>query len=749
MGKVKIYVILGILLLAFAGCGEKNESKIRLGVICSYEMAEDSTFIRKLKEQYSEKGYDVSINTLYLRSHYISPSQARIRIKAYLDSRSSKNIDMLLVKDDPALYSLLTSEHPRLKKLQVVFSGLSNPDWELLSNFGDNIRGFWDKPSYTENIKLIEKLFGKVSVELNYDTIILPFRKIADAVSIAADADCDIDSTLFSSGALNNVLMGYDKSHLPRSVVRLVPYNMLRGTDIVKYLHLYGDSSSNVFLIDRADNSTLELCESIDRPAFTTLNTLFCKDKNVIGGYFSTLDTQVTELVDLSISVYNGSCSNIQRYIQSAKQYVFDYKYLKKWNINKDKLPAGSIVIGEPLFEKYPSLLTIIICSVVALFLVLAVYIAYSVRLVRRERNLNENIEQSIEQMLLSLGNSRCVPWIYVDGKFYTDSNTKKLLHLSSTELSSDYLHEHIHPDDFEKLLPENYVLANDIKNAILRFRFRWNPTRSYQWFETHYSAVCDASGKKVISGLAVNIDSHIKRQEEIRRTSELVKKSLSKNSFFNSIMHEIRTPLNAIMGFTDILVSDEAASFDGETRQQMIDEVNVNNERLLAIINNILELSRIDSGKKVFDVQPCDVGKLLDYIYNGNAGWVSSKLEYIKNDFEGKATVSVDRDCFLGVIAQLVTNANKFTPSGHIAVGAYLHDKTHVAFYVEDTGIGIDSDEQKVIFERFYKVNPSTQGTGLGLSIAQAYVEIFGGRIVVRSAVGKGSRFEVVLPCV
>lgn len=739
-----VFLVLGLWTLL--SCNS-NRQKINVAILCSYEAGEDSSFVEKLKDEFVEKGYDADIRPFYLRSHYMSLSEGYRRLGRYLDALSVSKPDFLIVKDDPAFVTLLSSGHSKLKDYNIFFTGVNNPDWNLLSHFGSNVRGFWNRPSYDENIALIQKLYGKVSIELDFDTITLPQKSLADAVAIANSANIDVDSSFFDVGVFKGILPPTNQNNLKRSVLRVVPYNMLNGPDIIRYLHQYAESNTNFFLIDRSDNTTQELCDGIDRPVFTTLNNHFGKDVNVIGGYFSTLEMQVEELVDLALSVYLGKNNSTHRYIPSSKAYVFDSKYLKKWNVDKSKLPVDSIIVGESFSEKHFVLLLFLEIAGVVVLVILSVYIFVSIRTVRKEKELNLEIEAGLEQMVLSLGNSRSIPWTKINGKYYTDSKSKELYNLPSTELSSEYMFKHIHPDDLQNQLPENYVLENNVKNAILRFRFRIDENSEYQWYETHYSVIENAKGNRFISGLAINIDSHIRRQDEIKRTSELVKKSLSKNSFFDSIIHEIRTPLNAIMGFTDILVSDEAEMFDEATRQQMISEVNVNNERLLAIINNILEISRVDSGKKVLDVRAYEINEVLEFSYNDNIGRVDSSKEFVLIPCVDICKVNVDRDCFSSIIMQLVTNANKFSTEGKIKMGAYL-DSDRCIVYVEDSGCGISKDEQKVIFERFYKVNPSSQGTGLGLSLALAYTEKFNGTINVISELGKGSRFEISLPC-
>lgn len=207
---------------------------------------------------------------------------------------------------------------------------------------------------------------------------------------------------------------------------------------------------------------------------------------------------------------------------------------------------------------------------------------------------------------------------------------------------------------------------------------------------------------------------------------------------------HEIRTPLNAIVGFSNILAADE--ELEPDERCEYIKTINKNSD-LLLLINDILELSRLESGYMSFEFAPCGVEELVDEIYQTHQMLIPEQLEFIKDKDTVPVRINVDKGRLAQVVTNFLNNASKFTASGYIKLGyRYLPETSEVEIYVEDTGCGIPRAEQKMIFNRFYKQNEFSQGTGLGLSICQIIIEKLQGRIELHSEQGKGSRFAVIL---
>ncbi|NLX11774.1 MAG: HAMP domain-containing histidine kinase [Chloroflexi bacterium] len=228
------------------------------------------------------------------------------------------------------------------------------------------------------------------------------------------------------------------------------------------------------------------------------------------------------------------------------------------------------------------------------------------------------------------------------------------------------------------------------------------------------------------------------------------------RGQFLANMSHELRTPLNAIIGFSQTML-DFPAMYDGvelpiQYRQDM-GQVLSSGKHLLTIINDILDLSKVDAGKLDLDIQPVDIGPIVKGVLSTAVGLVGDKGDqiHIQRDFpEELPMVLGDPLRLRQVLLNLYSNAAKFTDSGYIKLQVYRQDG-EVIFAVEDTGIGIADSEKAFIFEEFRQGTSGRkkgrQGAGLGLAISQQLLRLMNGRIWFDSTLGRGSTFYLALP--
>ncbi len=216
------------------------------------------------------------------------------------------------------------------------------------------------------------------------------------------------------------------------------------------------------------------------------------------------------------------------------------------------------------------------------------------------------------------------------------------------------------------------------------------------------------------------------------------------KSAFLANMSHEIRTPLNAIVGFSNMLPDIE----DHKEMREYADIIETNTDLLLQLINDILDMSKIEAGTFDFCPSLIDVNQAMEEIEQ------SMKLRLKKNavtlaftEHLPECTLYIDKNRLLQLISNFVINAIKFTQTGSIRMGYRLKDADTIYFYVSDTGCGMSAEQCEHVFERFVKYNPFVQGTGLGLSICQMIIDRLGGAIGVESEEGKGSTFWFTLP--
>ena len=216
------------------------------------------------------------------------------------------------------------------------------------------------------------------------------------------------------------------------------------------------------------------------------------------------------------------------------------------------------------------------------------------------------------------------------------------------------------------------------------------------------------------------------------------------KSAFLANMSHEIRTPLNAIVGFAKLIGEVETE----EEKQQFIDIIDVNSELLLQLINDILDISKIEAGTLEFRFRPMNLNDLCRSELEVHKPRVKPGVELVFEERVANVEIVCDQNRLAQVISNLLNNAGKFTEEGEIRFGFDLKDGC-VEFFVQDTGMGIPPEKARNIFARFVKLNDFAAGTGLGLAISKMIVEKLDGTIGVDSEPGKGTRFHFSIPVV
>jgi len=305
-----------------------------------------------------------------------------------------------------------------------------------------------------------------------------------------------------------------------------------------------------------------------------------------------------------------------------------------------------------------------------------------------------------------------------------------------------------IHPGDLPRTRKHfNDIMLGHEPNSRLSFRLQ-NADGGYEWWEFRSTAYdgLTADIPYMVLGVCQSIQRYKDTEDElIAARDRALQADKLKSAFLANMSHEIRTPLNAIVGFSDLLKDLEA--FSSEEVQQFVETININCTLLLALINDILDLSRIESGTMDFQLSSYNLTFIMQQVYDSQRLSMPQGVE-LRTDFPegtGKDIVT-DSVRLKQVVNNLINNARKFTAKGSITLGYSMEEPGYTTVFVEDTGAGISDEDQKHIFERFYKADSFTQGAGLGLSICQTIVERLHGTITVTSKLGRGTRFEVRL---
>lgn len=252
-------------------------------------------------------------------------------------------------------------------------------------------------------------------------------------------------------------------------------------------------------------------------------------------------------------------------------------------------------------------------------------------------------------------------------------------------------------------------------------------------------------NGHKLLIGLALDVtdktDAFTNLEKAKNRAEEADK---LKSAFIANMSHEIRTPLNAIVGFSDLLQS----TTDPEEIAAYMSIININNVLLLGLIDDIIDLSKIDAGMIELKRTRCDLAHFFTELSTAiKHKETNPDVELIEINPYKQCVVMIDQNRFAQVFTHFVNNAIKFTTKGFIKMG-YEYVDNGIKVYVQDTGIGISKEKQNMVFQRFEKLNAFTQGTGLGLSVCEAIMKANGGKIGFESEEGVGSTFWAWIEC-
>ncbi|TLP80121.1 PAS domain-containing hybrid sensor histidine kinase/response regulator [Maribacter sp. ACAM166] len=330
-------------------------------------------------------------------------------------------------------------------------------------------------------------------------------------------------------------------------------------------------------------------------------------------------------------------------------------------------------------------------------------------------------------------------------GAIYISENIHEITGYTPQDYIRDpnFWASNVHPDDKERVLSR---LSSFFAKEKYRHEYRWKyKDGEYRWMSDELKIIYDKTGKPIeMVGNWKDITLRKKLESELIKSKIAADKAnRAKSQFLANMSHEIRTPMNAIIGYCQVLGNDRTLTNDQKTS---VHHINKGGEHLLGIINDILDMSKIELGKVTLSLNAFNFHNLLKDIHEMLRIVMADKNLQFSIDIGSDVPEIIysDESRIRQVLFNLMGNAAKFTKKGSVRLVAYLNENK-IMIEVSDTGIGIPEDEQELIFNAFEQTDQGTKtagGTGLGLTIGQQLARLMNGQLTVKSKIGFGSTF-------
>lgn len=459
----------------------------------------------------------------------------------------------------------------------------------------------------------------------------------------------------------------------------------------------------------------------------------------ILGGFFVSPEEIHANVLDGVIDlISNKNMRDVPFRLPSDGDPYISYPKLLSLELPESICPSDTIFLEKPKtfweLYKYYVLVGGAVFIVLFTFLVIWLFAKNKIRIRKDYNSLVNSMPIGYMQAIVDLdreGTVKSVHYVGQNEALKTIVNDHNLRSLNSEEYANMW--QETADSIFDESGPKGSIIKAPDDDVYIEFII--NPDKKSN------------ENRLLLDVFAIDVTDKMKVEHVLREAAKkAVEADNMKSAFLANMSHEIRTPLNAIVGFSNLLCK----TVEPEKKKRFVEIIETNNKLLLKLIGDILDISKADSDKLVFNKYNIDINKLLTTVCSGVD--VTNKPD-VKIEIKlgmDKCYITSDPYRITQVLNNLLTNAIKFTDSGTIVVGYELMQNNMLRFYVKDPGQGIAAVDMPKLFTRFTKLNSFIQGTGLGLSISKAIVEKLGGSMRAESqGRGKGSTFYFTLPYV
>ncbi len=694
----------------------------------------------------SESGLKIDLHVEYLDSlRYRDKAQAiREDLLRTLHTKFTDNPpDVIAVTDNNALDFVLDARQQLAPGVPVVFCGINGLDPDIRSRH-QNLTGVAEEASFKETLEIMEQL--------------LPGRRVL----ILGEKSPTFQGNFASLRNANEQL---------RTPAQLEVFDDPVLSHIEEKVRLAGPDTA-IFILNRPryDNgepidsavAVRAISSASKQPVFSAWDYMF--GYGIVGGKLTSGEAHGQTAAQQVIRILKGEAADsIPIEWESPNRYFFDYEQLLRFGLEDAPLPEGSTVINRPLslFVLYRNTV-LVTAGVLALLLLFSIRLLVLNKSLRESKNLLHNIVDNIPVMVF-LKRASDLSFVLFNrcGETLIGHKREELLGHHDYDFFPKEQAEFFISKDRE-VLQRTDVL--DIAEEPIETP---DGTRI---LHTRKLALRDRDGHPIyLLGISEDITEQRLREDELKRYRDHLEETVeerteelrmardaaeaanrAKSVFLANMSHELRTPLNAILGFSQLMRQDQTLS---PGQRESLDTINISGEHLLKLINDVLEIAKIEAGKLQLEIAAFDLHELVREVADMMRLRAQQKGLQLTLDQSSRFPryITGDEARLRQILVNLVSNAVKFTEKGNITIRLRTKNNAaqHLIIEIEDTGQGISETDQQRLFKPFEQLPTAVPhgGTGLGLAIVRQFVQLMKGSISVESTPGKGTLFRVDLP--
>ncbi|MGY0374043.1 ABC transporter substrate binding protein [Clostridium sp. JNZ J1-5] len=658
----------------------------------------------------------------------------------YKTKYKNKKFDVIISTDNSAFDFLSKYSDALFQDTPIVFCGVNYFQDSMIKN-RSNITGV------VEDISLKETLDIALKLNSNIQNVIVISSNSSTGTAVKKSLDQIIPN--YKKQNLNFIFMDDTNFFNSKAKIDELSKNsialMLSGYTSYYKDHIHIEDGAGLVLTDYSI------------PVYASWDCFL--NYGVVGGKVISGKNTGEIAGKLAYRVLHGEKpSNIEIIKKNDSKYIFDYKQLKRFNISPTALPYDSTIINLPIASY------VIPKKFIFVFIIFVMVLFYFLALSIRKRHEAKAALSESEQRLRTLINSSPALICLKDqhGRWLeTNKSTLEFFNIDPNEWRGKTDAELLAMDNVYKeglLKCKNFDNLAFKKGEIVSYTERFDKEneefRVYDFIKV--PIVNPNSNIKSLVTIGQNITSHIKAQEDKKLLNELVEYDNLRTEFFANLSHELRTPLNVILSalqYIEVMHEKDMLKYESINSFDKYSSIMKQNcYRLLRIVNNLIDMTKIDAGYFELNLENYNIIDVVEEISMSVASYAEDNGLSLTFDTElEEKIIACDANIIERILLNLISNAIKFTnPGGQIFINIYDKGES-VQISVKDTGIGISKSKQKLIFERFVQVDKSLsrnhEGSGIGLSLVKSLVEMHGGSIDIISEPKKGSEFIITLP--